>query len=274
MNHNEEHNLENESNFSFSNKGENPFGLPSDYFTSFEQKLKQKLDLENELVDFPILQSISKEPVFTIPTNYFTEINNSLEYQSELVSFTKLSAITKPIYTELDTEYTNALKQSINYKIELADELKSYEILYQLNKTNPFIVSDSYFETIAANVKEKIYSTKTQSISLIDTLINYVFGKKIAFAFSIIFIVSLSVYVYQSYKPLTSVGCETLACLEKQEIINHQTFSTFDDDQLMEMVNVNTLNKQLQTSTTKVDSTEHEEYILDNVNTDQLLEEL
>ena len=274
MNHNEEHNFENESNFSFSNKGKNPFGLPSDYFASFEQKLKLRLDLENELADFPIFKSISKEPVFKIPSNYFAETTNSLEYQCELASFTKLSTIKKPIYTELDIEYTNALKKSIDYKIELADELKSFELLYQLDKTNPFIVSDSYFETIAANVKEKIYSTKTQSISLIDTIINLVFGKKIAFAFSIIFIVSLGLYVYQSYKPLTSGGCETLACLEKQEIINHQTFSTFDDDQLMEMVNVNTLNKQLQTSTSKADSTEHEEYILDNVNTDQILEEL
>jgi hypothetical protein len=37
---------------------------------------------------------------------------------------------------------------------------------------------------------------------------------------------------------------------------------------------VNSLNKQLNTTASKVDSTQNEEYILDNVNTDQLLEEL
>ena len=274
MNHNEEHNFENEPNFSFNKKGENPFGLPSDYFLSFEQKIKLKLELENELAEFPLLKSLSKEPVFTLPTTYFDEITNSIEYQAELSAYSKLEALKKPLFKELDAEYTSALKHSINYKIELVDELKSYNTLYQLDKTNPFIVSDNYFESVASNVKDRLYATKAVSVSIIDTVIDFVFGKKLAFTCSIILIVGLSIFIYNSSKPLQTGNCETLACLEKQEIMNHQSFSNFDDEQLMEMVNVNSLNKQLNTTTSKVDSTQNEEYILDNVNTDQLLEEL
>lgn len=274
MNHNEEHNFENDPNFSFYKKEKNPFGLPSDYFLSFEQKLKLKLELENELADFPLLASLSKENVFKIPTTYFNEVTNSIEYQAELSTYSKLEALKKPVCNELDAEYTSILKQSINYKIELVNELKSYNTLFQLDKTNPFIVSDNYFESVASNVKDRLYVTKTESVSIIDAVIDFIFGKKLAFAFSIILIVGFSIFIYNSSKPLQTSNCETLACLEKQEIISHQSFSNFDDEQLMEMVNVNSLNKQLNTTTSKVDSTQNEEYILDNVNTDQLLEEL
>lgn len=274
MNHNEEHNFDNEPNFSFENKGKNAFGLPSDYFTSFEEKIKLKLELENELAEFPLLKSYSKEPVFTLPTNYFTENQNSIEYRTELASNPKLESIAKPIFNELDAEYVKSLNQSLDYKIELADELKAYQTLYQLDKINSYLVSEAYFETVASNIKENIYSSTKQSVSIFDTITDFIFGKKVAFAFSIITVISLSIYFYQTSKPLQIANCETLACLEKQEIINNQSFSNFDDEQLMEMVNVNTLHKQLQSNISKADSTQHEDYILDNVNTDQLIEEL
>jgi hypothetical protein len=274
MNHNEEHNFDNEPNFSFENKGSNPFGLPSNYFSSFEEKIKLKLELENELAEFPLLKSISKDSVFTIPVNYFTENHNSIEYQAELASYPNLEAVKKPVFNELEAEYIHSLNLSLDHKIELADELKTYQTLYHLNKTNPFAVTEDYFETIASRVKEKIYSSHKQTISIFDTFTEFIFGKKTAFAFTAIILIGLSIYLYQSTKPLPISHCETLACLEKQEIVNHPSFSNLDDDQLIEMVNVKTLDKQLQSTISQSDSTQHEEYILDNVNTDQLLEEL
>jgi flagellar assembly factor FliW len=262
MNHSEEHNFDSEPNFPFDNKGGNPFGLPSDYFASFEEKIKLRLELENELAEFPLLKSISKEPVF------------SIEYQAELTSYPRLETIKKPVFNELEAEYIHSLNQSLDYKIELADELKSYQTFYHLDKINPFVVTEDYFETVASRVKEKIYSSNMQSVSVFDTITEFIFGKKTAFAFTAIGLVGLSIYFYQSTKPLPISHCETLACLEKQEIVNHSSFSNLDDDQLIEMVNVKTLNKQLQSTVSHSDSIQHEEYILDNVNTDQLLEEL
>lgn len=274
MNHDEEHNFDSEPNFPFDNKGGNPFGLPSDYFASFEEKIKLRLELENELAEFPLLKSISKDPVFMIPVNYFTENHNSIEYQAELTSYPRLETIKKPVFNELEAEYIHSLNQSLDYKIELADELKSYQTLYDFDKINPFVVYEDYFETIASRVKEKIYLSRKQSVSVFDIITELIFGKKTAFAFTAIVLVGLSIYFYQSTKPLPISHCETLACLEKQEIVNHPSFSNLDDDQLIEMVNVKTLNKQLQSTISQSDSTQHEEYILDNVNTDQLLEEL
>ncbi len=272
MNYNEEHNFDSDPNFSFENKGGNPFGLPSDYFASFEEKVKLKLELENELAEFPLLKGIPKDSVFKLPVNYFSQ--NSIEYRTELSPYPKLQTIKKPVFDELEPEYVHLLNQSLDYKIELADELKSYQTLYHLDKINPFVVTEDYFETVASHIKEKIYSSHKQTVSIFDTITEFIFGKKTAFAFTVIAIVGLSIYLYQSTKPLPLSHCETLACLEKQEIVNHSSFSNLDDDQLMEMVNIKTLNKQLQSTLSQSDSTQHEEYILDNVNTDQLLEEL
>ena len=42
-------------------KNERPsFGLPSQYFESFETKLRQKLEIKNELNEFSVLSSIKK----------------------------------------------------------------------------------------------------------------------------------------------------------------------------------------------------------------------
>ncbi len=274
MSHNEDHNFNNEPNFSFENKGEIPFGLPSDYFASFEEKIKLKLELENELTEFPLLNSISKGPVFKVPLNYFTENYTAMECQAELTFYTKLQTIKKPVFNELEIEYAHSLNQSINQKIELANELKDYQTLYHLDKTNPFVVTEDYFETVGMRMKDKIYSSHDKSVSVFDIIAEFIFNKKMAFAFTVIAIIGLSIYLYQSTKPIPISHCETLACLEKLEIINHSSFSNLDDDQLIEMVNIKTLNKQLQSTISQSDSTEHEQYILDNVNTDQLLEEL
>ena len=276
MNHNEEHNFDSEPNFSFENKGGNPFGLPSDYFASFEEKIKLKFELENELTEFPLLKSIPKDSVFKLPVNYFSQNQNSIEYRTELASYPKLQTIKKPVFNELEAEYVHILNQSLDHKIELANELKSYQTLYHLDKINPFVVSEDYFECIGMRVKEKINSSheRSVSVSVFDLIAEFIFGKKMAFAFTAIILIGLSIYFYQSTKPLPISRCETLACLEKQDIVNHSSFSNLDDDQLIEMVNIKTLNKQLQSTLSQSDSTQHEEYILDNVNTDQLLEEL
>lgn len=57
---NKEINRNDEPNLPF-DKNERPgFGLPSQYFESFETKLKQKLEIENELNEFSVLSSIKK----------------------------------------------------------------------------------------------------------------------------------------------------------------------------------------------------------------------
>ncbi len=274
MKSNNEHNFDDNHDFSFDDKGKNPFGMPVDYFSSFEDKLKKRLDAENELAEFPLLSSISKHNAFSLPENYFTQAQLTLEYKTELADYKSLSSITKPEFNTIDAEYEQSLLTSIHHKIELAKELKSYSTLYALDKTNPFTVSEVYFESIADNIKEKIYNTKSRPVSIFDTIIDFVFGKKMAYAFGLILICSLVFLFFNKPKIVNTTNCKTLACLEKQYIISNNIMTHFDDEQLLELVNVKTLNTQLKQNATPTDSTQNEEYILDNVNTDQLIEEL
>lgn len=271
---NNEHNFDNEPNFPFDENGKNPFGMPLDYFASFEDKLKKKMELENELSEFPLLSSIQKTNAFQAPADYFTISENTLEHTLELVSFQKLQSIKTPDFADLETDYVKQLNTSLVAKIELADELKSYSTLYALDKVNSFAVSDNYFEDLHLKIKEKIHVEKHSSVSIFDTVIDFVFGKKIAFSFGLALVIGLSIYFYQDSKnSLMTNNCQTLACLEKQEILNDKSVNNFDEDQLMDLVNVKSLDKQLKAETSLTDTLQ-QEFILNNINTDQLLEEL
>lgn len=274
MNNNNEHNFDETNDFSFNDKGKNPFGMPSDYFNSFEDKLKKRLEAENELVEFPLLSSISKTNTFSLPENYFSQSELALEHKTELADYKKLSSIPTAKFKTIDTEYEQTLLTSIKYRVEVIEELKPYFTLYAIDKTNPFTVNEDYFENIADNVKEKIFSTKTQQSSVFETIIDFVFGKKMAYAFGLALMCVLGILYFNKTTTISTNDCKTLACLEKNEIVNHNLINNFDDEQLFDLVNIKTLNTQLNNTTAKTDSTQKEEYILDNVNTDQLIEEL
>ncbi len=168
--------INDEPNLPLDNDGKNPFGLPSDYFSKFEDKLKQRLELESELNEFPFLSSIQKTNVFSTPDNYFKSVEYSLEYKTELDTYTKLQAIKKTAFADLEEDYKVKLQASLNYKIELVEELNAYKTLYALDKTNPFIASESYFESVAERVKERIHSTKQTKISVLDKVSDILFG--------------------------------------------------------------------------------------------------
>ncbi len=271
---NKDYNLNDEPNLPLDHNDKNSFGLPSDYFSMFEAKLREKMELQDELEQYPVLSSIQKNNVFEVPANYFKVSENALEIKAELEALPQLQNMKRFVPEELEADYIHYLKSSVNHKIELADELKEYKTLYSLDKVNSFIVSDTYFETVSERVKERLYSVKESKVSILDSVLDFVFGKKMAFAFGLVTIISLSVYFYNSpEKPLEMGDCKTLACLERQEILNNnKVISNFDEDQLMDLVDVNTLNEQLNSSQQK--STTDKKINLDSISEDDLLDEL
>lgn len=281
---NNDYNLNDEPNLPFDHNGKNPFGLPDGYFSTFEDKLKQKMELESELSEFPLLSSIQKTNVFIAPAGYFQSAENSLEHKTELTSYPNLQAIKTPVFADLTEEYKKELASSLNYKIELAEELKAYERLYNSDKLNVFSVPENYFDTVADRVKERIHAVNHNKASVLGAVFDFIFGKKLALSFSLLLIVGLAVYFNQPAESVIPAGdCKTLACLEKQEILNdHNAISNFDEDQLMELVDVNSLNKQLNLntkastgSTTKSDNNDHNQPTnLDSVSEDDLLDQL
>ena len=63
---NNDYNLNDEPNLPLDHNDKYSFGLPSDYFVSFEDKLRKKLESQEELNEFPILSSIPKNNLFTM----------------------------------------------------------------------------------------------------------------------------------------------------------------------------------------------------------------
>lgn len=268
-------NLPEDPDFSFNKGEERPFGLPSDYFSSFEEKLKNKIEAENELSDLPLLSSIQKNPVFEVPGNYFGELEKSLEYKTELTAYPTLESLAKPAFAALEEEYQKQLSESLNHKINLLDELKPYATLYGLDKVNAFTVADAYFETVAERVKERIHSRNVESVSVFDKVWNAVFGGRTAWAFGLAFIIGLAFYFNQKAGLIPeSSDCKTLACLERSEILNNKAITNFDEEQLMELVDVNSLGKQLELDVVRQDSLTTKNVILQDTDTDELLDAL
>lgn len=275
MEHNDYNLNDEEPKLPLDPNGKNSFGMPSDYFASFEDKLRKKLESQEELNEFPMLSSIPKNNLFTTPADYFATAENALEVKAELSAYAKLQSVKPFVPAELDAEYVTHLQSAVNYKVELAEELKAYERLYAIDKVNPFIASDAYFESIAERVKDRIYAAKETKVSVLDSVLDLIFGKKMAFAFGIVFIVSLSLYFYKSSdKPLEMGDCKTLACLERQEILNNnKVISNFDEDQLMDLVDLNKLNEQLNSKTEKT-NTSTDKLNMDSISDDDIMDEL
>lgn len=271
---NNDYNMNDEPNFPFENNGKSPFGLPQDYFSKFEDKLKQKLELENELQEFPVLSSITKSNIFAAPANYFESIENNLDRKFELEPYSKLQSVKKPVFTELKEDYKQYLESSINHKIEIFEELKLYQTLYNIHKVNSFEVTESYFENVADRVKEKIYSVKENNKSIIEIVLDVLFGKTMAFSFGLSLIIGLSLFFYRTPEGIVESGdCKTLACLERNEILNNNNvISNFDEEQLMDLVDVNSLNKQLNSKKENIETNAKQN--IDSISEDDILDEL
>lgn len=268
-----EHNFDSDPSLPFDQNGKKSFGLPSDYFSSFEDKLKKRLEAENELSEFPVLAAINKVNTFLVPDDYFSASQHKLEQAVELSSYTSLNSIKKYAFIDLEEDYAIYLKGALAHKIELAEELKPYETLYNLEKERAFMVPENYFENL--QIKDRIHTVKESRVSVVDRVLDFIFGRKVALAFGALVVIAFSVFIYGlSKENVEKSNCQTLACLEKQEILNDRSINTFDEDQLMDLVDINSLSKQLRNEMLETDSLQPEEYILDNVDTDQLLEEL
>lgn len=256
-----------EENFLFGKNKELPFVVPEGYFDLFTIKLINKIEALEELGEFATLSSIDKKVAFSIPENYFNSIENSLEEENELAAFSVLNSIPKPVLKPLSVQYIDELNACIIRKAEIADELKEYQTLYAIDKQNNFTVAPSYFDSVADDVKERIYANNDEKVSVFERILQTIFKPKVAFAYSIaILLIAGSAWYFnhdsQTMIQGTSVDCKTLACLEKNELLNEKNVRDFDEDNLYEMVDVDQLNKQISGKTAsdsvnvnKIDST-------------------
>lgn len=265
--------------FSFGEKGQQPFSSPDGYFDAFSVKLQARLEREEELKAFPVLAGLGQGQAFTVPDSYFTENAGHLEQAAELAEHATLRSLSKPAADALDAAYLEAFEKKLDYKLELADELNDYPVLSSLDKYSGFAVDPDYFEAFAGNLHLAAASVPETQLqpSLWARFTAAVFNPRMVFNLSCALLLSLGVWVLlQTDKPagLADTGdCKTVACLEPKEILNDHTVRTLTDDNLFDMVDVNALSHQL-TNTINTDSLSTEQYLLDNMNADQLMENL
>ncbi|MGQ0828524.1 MAG: hypothetical protein ACT4ON_09035 [Bacteroidota bacterium] len=240
-----------DENFLFGKDKKNPFVVPTGYFGALPGILLNKIEVIQELEQYPTLSAVSKVRLFSVPQNYFIKNENLLEYKYELVTFNELGKIPKLSLKPLADEYLDAISTKVLKQIEQAEELKNYSTLSAIDKKKVFDVSPDYFDTVADKVKERYHAEKDQKVSVFEQLLNTILKPKIAFAYSIVLItaVGLAVYFNQPNTLLQSSDCKTLACLERNELLNDRTMQNLDEDNLYDLVDVDELDRQLSGST-------------------------
>ena len=239
-----------EENFLFGKDKKNPFDLPADYFDLLPGKLINKIEIIEELEQYPSLSAVNRLLYFAVPENYFIKNENLLEYRYELSVLNELSKIPKPSLKPLTEEYLDTLSNNVLKQIEFADELKNYSALSEISKQKVFAVAPDYFETVADRIKERYHSNKAPKVSIVEQVLSLLFKPKMAFAYSIFLIVGIGMFFYFNQTntittPEDTGDCKTLACLEKKELLNEHTIQNLDDENLYDLVDVDQLGKQL-----------------------------
>lgn len=232
----------------------NSFALPKGYFDSLSNRILNRIEHEQELAAYKTL-SENRKATFKVPQNYFETLSNTLEYKYELSTYPELANTKKPVLKSLPENYFENLEKKVVDKLELESELKEFSVLSSIPKKNAFKVAPTYFETKTDDVKEKIHSTKQES-GVVRQLIATLFKPQMAIAASFILVVGISAIWYFNKKDSTVLNgdCMTLACLEKNEILNEKNIQDFDDESLYEMIDETVLDQQLSEGETSEDS--------------------
>lgn len=262
MNPNEENNK--------SNKENNPFSVPGDYFSSFSQKMMHKIELADELKEFKLLSSISKELPFVTPSGYF-------ESKSELAQYPSLSALRNKSVFVVPENYFEDAAVRLKEKAMLAEEMSVYPTLASIDKQNVFEVPAGYFENFSPKVRATITAGNNEQ-DVFTKVLHIVFSKKTVYAIAAMLVISLGIYVFNLDNGTVNTDCNTVACLDKNEIIKTNQLNSFDEEVLIEAVNTDdlqkNLNKVLEQNATSSEDENTESYILENVDVNDITDEI
>ncbi len=236
-----------EENFLSGRDKKNAFGIPKGYFNSLSSRMLNKIECQQELAEFKTLAATDRQLKFAVPQNYFSSLATILEYKYELSVYSELAKVTKPVLKTLPANYFSMLKKKVMERIELDAELKEFSVLSSLEKKNNFKLVPDYFENNTDEVKEKIHAAKHRVPDFIDQVISLLFKPKMAFALSFVLIIGFTAvwYLNKTNPVIQSGACKTLACLEKNELLNENNVRDFDDENLYDMVDVDVLDKNM-----------------------------
>jgi hypothetical protein len=239
---------------------ENSFALPEGYFDSFPARMMNRLEFEQELEEYKMLSAIDRQLKFSVPQNYFDTLDNILEYKYECSLYPQLGGIAKSALNEPPSGYFESLDKKIANRIEASEELEEFKLLGSLEKKNTFTVAPEYFESSIESAKEIHKKTDRPAVSIFKQVQTVVLHPRMAYAASLVLVIGLAAFWYfnRGESPLQTGDCKTLACLQKNELLNEKNINDFDDDNLYDMVDVEQLDKNMSEKDTSNDSLKKE----------------
>jgi hypothetical protein len=210
-------------------------------------RVMNKIEHEEELATYKALASVNRELKFAVPKNYFESLANILEYKYEHAVYPQLSDIKKIAPKALPDNYFEKLNEKVMAKIEQSSELSEFPLLSSIEKKNNFKLEPTYFEKSIDDVKEAIHAKGVAFPDFLEQIFNFIFRPRMAFAFAILLLVGISSIVYLNNNRTQEItgDCHTVACLEKNEMLNEKHAEDFDDENLYDMVDVDELDKQI-----------------------------
>ena len=136
--------------------------------------------------------------------------------------------------------YFESFPEKISSKIELIEELNEFPVLSAMEKKNPFLVPENYFETrdfVKIAMKEE-----RREEAVIVKFSSFVKRYKLAIAAMFVMTIGSAVF-YKMYNKgqIEKVGCGEIACLSKEDIINSKYFEQISMDELETVANVEML---------------------------------
>ena len=190
--------------------------------------------------------------------NYFEALKNTLEYKYEISVYSGLNKIPKQGMTLPAAYYFETIDKRLFDKHEQSREPQEFKPLLSPEKKNSFIDKLNNAENNPPPAVENYHQPEQSSWGTIRKIGSAIFEPKLATAASIGLILGFAAfwYINRTDSALQADDCKTLACLEKNELLNEKNINDFDDESLYEMVNLDDLDKNVSEQVFSGDSTQ------------------
>lgn len=202
-----------EENKNYSSNNESNFDLPRDYFHKSAKSIRNKIEWKDEHEAFKTLLSLKDTSGkssfgFETPENYFKD-------HRVLIEKTQLA---QPVNNMRDSGFLAPENYFANNKFKLLNTLSK-----------------------KSELDNAIKKTKTPQSTIIS-----LFWKPVSFALAAMLLVIFGIWLFQlNSSTADEIDCKTIACLEKQTVINNLSNFNLENEDLYELVDPVELQQEL-----------------------------
>lgn len=139
---------------------EGEFDIPKGYFESLPGRLFSKIEIIEELKEFPLLSSMEKKSPFIVPENYFetrdfVKAAISTDQKKEAI-IVKLSAFAQHYKLVIAAVFIMAIGTTVFYKIYNRTTIETLDCSEMACLTKDDITGSQYFEQISMDELETV----------------------------------------------------------------------------------------------------------------------